>query len=556
MSVLVTGAAGFVGFHVARALLARGERVLGVDRLDGVSCPPLAAARLARLEALEGFAFRRGDLAEAAALERAAAGMEIDRVVHLAGRAGLRGADGPSLVRDNVLAQARILAFCRERKVAHLVHASSSAVYGGPGPAPAPVSAYGATKRRAEILARAGAAAGGPPATSLRYFTLYGPWSRPDTAAWTFAEAILAGRPVRLHGHGRMRRSFTWIGDAAAATLAALDRPPPEDADGVRHAAVDVRHAAAFGLEEFVTMLETLLGRRALRERVPAVRGEVRTDAPVAGARPVPCHAAPTGIEDGLARFVAWYLGVGRAIAAEVSGGAARRPRPAARCCRAGGLDARRGLRGRIGGCMVGEHGTAVRAGDGEMAGGTAPRAAKTGKAARARVIWLTGLSGAGKSTIAARLERAMRASGVRTVVLDGDDLRRGLSRDLGFSEADRAENVRRAAEVAKLAAEAGLVAIVALISPFRAERRMARALMAPGAFVEVFVDTPLAVCEARDPKGLYRRARAGEIADFTGIGSPYEPPESPEIVLDGAGEGPDTLARRVIDWLEAGPDG
>ena len=332
MSVLVTGAAGFVGFHVARALLAQGERVLGVDRLDG-PFPALAAGRLAELERLPGFAFHRADLAAPGALSRAAGGVEIGRVVHLAGRAGLRGADGPSLVRDNVLAQALVLAFCRERGVEHLVHASSSAVYGGAGAAPAPVSAYGATKRRAEILARSGAAAGGPPVTSLRYFTLYGPWARPDTAAWLFTRAILAGRPVRLHGHGRMRRSFTWIGDAVAATLDALDRPPVADADGVRHAAVDVRHSEAVGLEAFVTVLEGLLGRRALRERVPAARGEAETDVPEGGARPVACLAAPTGLRDGLARFIAWYLSTGLGLAEERPGGAARRSRPAA--CRA-----------------------------------------------------------------------------------------------------------------------------------------------------------------------------------------------------------------------------
>jgi len=320
---LVTGAAGFVGFHVVRALLARGERVLGVDGLDG-PFPALAVARLGRLRVREGFAFRRAELAEPGALSRAAAGAEIDRVVHLAGRAGVRGADGPSLVRDNVIAQARVLTFCRERGVAHLVHASSAAVYGGPGAAPAPVSAYGATKRRAEILARASAAGGGPPATSLRYFTLYGPWSRPDTAAWIFADAILAGHPVLLHGHGRMRRSFTYIDDAVAATLAALDHPPEADAAGVRPAVADVRHPHAIGLEAFVTALEGLLDRRARRKCVPAVRGELKVDAPEDGTRPVPGFPAPTQPDAGLAKFVAWYLGCGRAIAGAPPGSTGR----------------------------------------------------------------------------------------------------------------------------------------------------------------------------------------------------------------------------------------
>ena len=545
MSVLVTGAAGFVGFHVTRALAARGERVLGVDRLEGSPCPALTAARLARLEELEGFAFRRADLAEPGALARAAEGVDISRAVHLAGRAGLRGADPEALERDNVAAQAQVLAFCRERGVAHLVHASSSAVYGGPGAAVRPVSAYGASKRRGELMARECAAEGGPPATSLRYFTLYGPWSRPDTAAWLFADAILAGRPVRLHGHGRMRRCFTFIDDAAAATLAALDRPPVADADGVRHAAADVRRPEAVGLEDFVTALESALGRRARRERVAAAPGEVEADA--AADAPPPAFAAPTGIEAGLARFAAWYLGAGRAIAA---GARAVGPaRPAAPAC---------GSSGAGGAQQAAACGAETDLPEG---GGLFWRATAVGKADRARakgqrprVVWLTGLSGAGKSTVADRLEQALHSAGVHTAMLDGDNLRHGLSRDLGFSEDDRAENVRRVAEVAKLMAEAGLVVIVALISPFRAERRMARALMAEGEFVEVFVDTPLAVCEARDPKGLYRRARAGEVADFTGVGSPYEPPEAPEIVLDGAAEDPDTLARRVVEFLEAGP--
>ena len=168
------------------------------------------------------------------------------------------------------------------------------------------------------------------------------------------------------------------------------------------------------------------------------------------------------------------------------------------------------------------------------------------------RLLWITGLPAAGKSTVADRLEQKLHAAGVHTYLLDGDNVRHGLNRDLGFTEQDRVENVRRVAEVAKLMVDAGLVVIVSMISPFKSERRMARDLVGDGEFVEVFVDTPLAVCESRDPKGLYKRARAAELINFTGIDSPYEAPEAPEIVLKGAEEDPDTLADRVVDYLNA----
>jgi len=148
-------------------------------------------------------------------------------------------------------------------------------------------------------------------------------------------------------------------------------------------------------------------------------------------------------------------------------------------------------------------------------------------------VIWLTGLSGAGKSTLANELEKRLWSRGVRTYLLDGDNVRHGLNSDLGFTQQDRAENIRRVAEVSKLMVDAGLVVITAFISPFRAERQLARSLFADGEFVEVFVDTPLVVAEQRDPKGLYRRARRGELKHFTGIDSPYEIPQNPEIVID-----------------------
>jgi len=165
-------------------------------------------------------------------------------------------------------------------------------------------------------------------------------------------------------------------------------------------------------------------------------------------------------------------------------------------------------------------------------------------------VLWLTGLSGAGKSTVANFVEKRLHAMGYHTYILDGDNVRHGLTKDLGFTDADRVENIRRIAEVAKLMVDAGLIVLAAFISPFRAERRMARALLKPGEFIEVFVDASLNVAEQRDPKGLYKKARRGEIKNFTGIDSPYEKPEAPEIHLDTALLGPEAAAEQVLTAL------
>ncbi|WP_175793898.1 sulfate adenylyltransferase subunit CysN [Burkholderia ambifaria] len=171
-------------------------------------------------------------------------------------------------------------------------------------------------------------------------------------------------------------------------------------------------------------------------------------------------------------------------------------------------------------------------------------------KAQTPRIVWLTGLSGAGKSTIANLVERRLHALGKHTYLLDGDNVRHGLNRDLGFAEADRVENIRRVAEVARLMLDAGLVTLVSFISPFRAERDMARALVGPDEFVEVFVDTPLAIAEERDPKGLYKKARRGELKHFTGIDSPYEPPARPELRIDTVAESPEAAAERIVAYL------
>lgn len=167
-------------------------------------------------------------------------------------------------------------------------------------------------------------------------------------------------------------------------------------------------------------------------------------------------------------------------------------------------------------------------------------------------IVWMTGLSGSGKSTLANALESRLHELGYHTYLLDGDNIRHGLNKDLGFSDAERVENIRRIGEVAKLFVDAGLIVTTAFISPFRAERELARSLVEDGQFVEVFVDAPLDVCESRDPKGLYKKARAGEIPSFTGIDSPYEAPEQPELHVHTDQHSVPELVEQVVDWMRA----
>jgi adenylylsulfate kinase len=169
----------------------------------------------------------------------------------------------------------------------------------------------------------------------------------------------------------------------------------------------------------------------------------------------------------------------------------------------------------------------------------------------RGATVWLTGLSGSGKSTIAVALEKALWARGARSFILDGDNVRHGLNKNLGFSPADRTENIRRIGEVAKLFTEAGMVAITAFISPYRDDRDRVRALLGPGDFIEVLVDCPLEVCEQRDVKGLYQKARAGQIPEFTGISAPYEPPLRPEVTIRSAAQSVDESVRQILAHLE-----
>lgn len=165
-------------------------------------------------------------------------------------------------------------------------------------------------------------------------------------------------------------------------------------------------------------------------------------------------------------------------------------------------------------------------------------------------IIWLTGLSGSGKSTLAGLLEETLYDEGMKTFLLDGDNIRLGLNKDLGFTEIDRKENIRRIAEVAKLMVDAGLIVITAFISPFRQERDFVRQLVGPGEFIEVYVNTPLEICEQRDPKGLYKKVRSGELQHFTGIDSPYEEPLYPELNVETAGRSPEECVQLILDFL------
>ncbi|HEY3964924.1 MAG TPA: adenylyl-sulfate kinase [Planctomycetaceae bacterium] len=168
-------------------------------------------------------------------------------------------------------------------------------------------------------------------------------------------------------------------------------------------------------------------------------------------------------------------------------------------------------------------------------------------------ILWFTGLSASGKSTVANTVDHKLHSLGKRSYVLDGDNIRMGLNKNLGFSAEDRAENIRRIGEVAKLFTNAGVITLTAFISPYRADRNAVRALLGPGEFVEVFMDTPIEICEARDPKGLYKKARAGQLKGFTGIDDPYEAPEKPELVLDGGKKSIDECADDVMKYLQAG---
>jgi UDP-glucuronate 4-epimerase len=321
MTIIVTGAAGFIGSHVATTLLARGERVLGIDDLNDYYDVHLKEARLARLQEKPDFQFAKVDIADrdamAAAIDPERA--EITGIVHLAAQAGVRYSliNPYAYIQANVMGQVVILEQCRELPaLKHLVYASSSSVYGGCKEVPfsvdarvdTPVSLYAATKKADELIGHVYGHLFRVPATGLRFFTVYGPWGRPDMAAYIFAKAIFEGEPIKLFNNGDMKRDFTYIDDVVPAVIKVLDSPPSVTNSTVPHRVYNVGNHRSEQLTEYVAVLEKAIGRKAVIEYAPMQPGDVKeTWADISAIQRDHGFEPKTSISEGLPRFVAWY---------------------------------------------------------------------------------------------------------------------------------------------------------------------------------------------------------------------------------------------------------
>ncbi|MBV9929924.1 MAG: GDP-mannose 4,6-dehydratase [Alphaproteobacteria bacterium] len=323
-STLVTGAAGFIGFHVARRLLARGERVIGLDNVNAYYSVALKRDRLAQLGREGGFTFLEVDFADNAALTRALEGQDFDRIVHLGAQAGVRySIENPhAYVHSNLVGHLNMLEAARARGTENFVYASSSSVYGGNDSLPFrvedrvdhPLSLYAATKKADELISETYAHLYRLPQTGLRFFTVYGPWGRPDMAMWLFARAIFAGEPIQVFGEGDMRRDFTFIDDIVAGVVASLDHPAPDDgtekAGGSRapHRLYNIGNHRSEELGRMIDLLEEACGRKAERRLLPMQPGDVRdTYADISAIQRDLGFEPTTTIAEGIPKFVDWY---------------------------------------------------------------------------------------------------------------------------------------------------------------------------------------------------------------------------------------------------------
>ena len=326
MTVLVTGVAGFIGSSVARALLGRGDDVVGIDNINDYYDPSLKRARLARLSEDFGsrFRFDQLDFANAGALDELGRSSDFDRIVHLGAQAGVRySLENPgAYVQSNLVGHCNMLELARHRRSSHFVYASSSSVYGGNKALPFrvedrvdhPLSLYAASKKADELMSEAYANLFRLPSTGLRFFTVYGPWGRPDMAMWIFTKALFAGEPLPLFNHGEMRRDFTYIDDIVAGVLACLDGPPSDDgqvkAGGSTgpHAIYNIGNSRSEDLMQVVELLERSTNLKALIDPQPMQPGDVRdTFADISAIERDHGFRPTTAIEEGVPRFVQWY---------------------------------------------------------------------------------------------------------------------------------------------------------------------------------------------------------------------------------------------------------
>jgi UDP-glucuronate 4-epimerase len=326
-ATLVTGAAGFIGFHVARQLLAEGRDVVGLDSLNGYYDPVLKQARLSVLRSDSRFSFVHADLADRHATRELFARYRFAKVIHLAAQAGVRHSiDHPHAYVDaNLEGFVNVLEGCRHHECRHLVYASSSSVYGANAKLPFsvgdradhPVSLYAATKRANELMAYSYSHLYRLPITGLRFFTIYGPWGRPDMAIFLFTKAIVEGAPIKLFNHGRMRRDFTYIDDVTRVILRLIDQAPDAETgkpDGAPARIYNVGNHRPEELMHVVSILEKALGRKALKEMLPIQPGDVvETFADIDDLTRDTGLAPQTSIEDGICEFVKWYRGHYRA---------------------------------------------------------------------------------------------------------------------------------------------------------------------------------------------------------------------------------------------------